>query len=92
MEFIRKQLGIKSKAERKLLKEASSRRKLELKDKVSKLTKPAVHLIKTRNKTNSKFGARPIVDDRKFVWPTTNGRPMSFLAQLDLGEISKQLK
>jgi uncharacterized protein YwqG len=92
MEFIRKLLGIKSKAEKKLLKDEFNRMKLELKDKVAKLTKPAVHLIKTKNKTNSKFGGRPIVDDQKFVWPTINGRPMSFLAQLDLGEISKPLK
>jgi uncharacterized protein YwqG len=92
MKFIKKLFGIKSEAEKKQLQDEWEEMKLKLKNKVSSLTQPAVHLIKTESKTNSKFGGKPVVDNRDFSWPLTNGRPMSFLAQFDLGEIAKSLK
>lgn len=39
-----------------------------LKNKVTGLTQPVVHLIKTTNKTNSKFGGKPMVNNHDFFW------------------------
>lgn len=92
MRFIKKLLGIKTEEEKIQLENEFNSMKQALKNKVSCLTKPAVHLVKTKNKTNSKIGGKPIVDNHDFVWPLSNNRPMSFLAQFDLNEISKQLR
>ena len=92
MNFIKKLLGIKSEAKKKHYQEKMDEMKLNLKNKVSVLTQPAVHLINTESKTNSKFGGKPIVDNKDFAWPLSNERPMSFLAQFDLSEIAQQLK
>lgn len=92
MQFLKKILGIKTAAEKRLLEENLTKMKRDLRDKVTGLAKPALHLIKTSNKTNSKFGGNPIVDNHAFVWPTVNNRPLSFLAQFDLSEIAKQFK
>lgn len=91
MEFFRKLFGIKTKEEKIQLEKEFNAMKQELKNKVSCLTKPSVQLIKTKNKTNSKLGGKPLVDSIDFVWPKSNGRPMSFLAQFDLNEVSKHL-
>lgn len=91
MNFVRKLLGIKSEEEKELIQQQREKMKLTLKEKVSDLTQPAVHLRKTENQTNSKFGGKPIVDDNDFVWPISNEKPMCFLAQIDLNEISEKL-
>ena len=91
MKLFKKLFGIKTKEEKiKLVKEFNTM-KQELKSKVSGLTKPSVQLIKTKNKTKSKFGGKPLVDSIDFVWPTSNSKPMYFLAQFDLTEVSNHL-
>lgn len=92
MGFLKQLFGIKTESEKEQLKSEFNAMKQALKNKVSGLTRPAVHLVKTKNKTKSKFGGRPVVDNRDFVWPTSNEKPMSFLAQFDLDEVSKQIK
>lgn len=91
MGFFNKLFGIKSEAEKEQLQKEWDEMKLRLKNKVSGLTKPAVHLIKTKNKTKSKFGGNPMVDNHDFVWPKSNNMPLYFLAQFDLNEISQQI-
>jgi uncharacterized protein YwqG len=59
---------------------------LELK--TSNLKRPAVRLYKTDIERKSKFGGKPLVEPKDFIWPLSNGKPMTFLAQLDLSEIS----
>ena len=92
MELFRKIFGIKTEAEKKRLKEEWDEMALGLINKVSGLTRPAVHLLNTSNKTNSKFGGKPKVDGSDFVWPQSGERLMTFLAQLDLNEIAEQLE
>ncbi len=62
--------------------------KLELKEKVSGLTAPAVKLSKSNSQTNSKLGGNPRVNDTSFSWPTHSGKPLIFLGQFDLAEIA----
>ncbi len=92
MKFIRKLFGIKTKEETLQLENEYNEMKAHLKDKVSCLTKPAVHLVKSTKKTNSKFGGNPMVDSQEFIWPTSAGKPMTFLAQFDLNEVSRLFK
>ena len=40
----------------------------------------------------SKFGGKPDVERESFSWPLSNNKPMAFLAQIDLSEVSKQVK
>jgi uncharacterized protein YwqG len=61
---------------------------LELK--TSNLKRPAVRLYKTDIERKSKFGGKPLVEPKDFIWPLSNGKPMTFLAQLDLSEISNE--
>lgn len=91
MKFLKWLFRIKTKEEKEQLQKEWDEMKHDLKNKVSGLPKPAVHLVKTKNKTKSKFGGKPIVDNRDFVWPISNKKPMTFLAQLDLNEINQQL-
>ncbi|WP_051303474.1 YwqG family protein [Psychromonas aquimarina] len=72
-----------------------SRRKIDLDEvreslasKIADLKRPAVRLEKTSQVKISKFGGKPFVEKNKFAWPRSNGKPMAFLAQLDLAEIS----
>ena len=90
MKSLRTLFGIKSKEEKEKEHKNWEQMKLHLKEKILGLTQPAVHLLKTNHKTNSKFGGNPIVDSCDFVWPMFNDKPMSFLAQIDLNEISKK--
>ncbi len=92
MKFLRKLLGIKTKAEKEQLQKEWEKMKLDLKDKVTGLKQPAVHLLKTERKTNSKFGGLPIVNDSDFIWPRSNEKPMCFLGQIDLSEIYQKLE
>ena len=64
--------------------------KRALEAKLADLRKPAVRLLKTGDAHNSKFGGRPLVDSKSFSWPESNGKPMAFLAQIDLAEIAGQ--
>lgn len=89
MKFIKKLFGIKSKEEKEQIEKEWQEMKLNLRDKVLGLSQPAVHLLKTENRTNSKFGGKPIVDQSEFEWPRSNGKPMCFLAQFDLNEIAQ---
>lgn len=62
-----------------------------LKPKIEGLKRPAVKLRKSSSRKKSKFGGKPFVDRYDFEWPRSNGKPMAFLAQIDLSEISKVL-
>jgi len=59
-----------------------------LKPKIEELKRPAVRLKKTSKIKKSKFGGKPFVDRNDFEWPRNKGKPMTFLAQIDLSEIS----
>ncbi|SHE91509.1 Uncharacterized protein YwqG [Microbulbifer donghaiensis] len=63
-----------------------------LEPKLESLRRPAVRLKKTSAVKNSKFGGLPFADSSSFEWPRSNGKPMAFLAQLDLSEISSAHK
>lgn len=73
-------------------KQKSDEIKRALEAKLVDLRKPAVRLLKTAELRNSKFGGRPLVDSKSFNWPESNGKPMAFLAQIDLSEIAEQFK
>lgn len=49
---------------------------------------PAVHLIKTEEKTASFLGGSPIADN-KYNWPQKDDRPLTFIAQLDLRQLNE---
>ena len=49
--------------------------------------KPSLRLAVTAKKTASFFGGKPLVSV-DFVWPHNDGIPLSFIGQLDLGEIN----
>lgn len=50
------------------------------------LAVPAVHAISASSPTNSYLGGTPFAP-ADLAWPTVGGRPLSFLAQIDLGEL-----
>lgn len=52
------------------------------------LSRPAIHIIKTGGPSNSYFGGAP-PDYDGFLWPTTAGRPLGFIACLDLSQIPR---
>ena len=56
--------------------------------KLENLSKPSVQLVKTQNKTFSKFGGMPIVP-KEFKWPMFKNKPIPFLLQIDFSEINK---
>lgn len=84
MKFIKKLFGIKPKIDWEEV-----RRSLE--PKIVSLRKPTVRLFKSNIESKSKFGGRPLVESGSFIWPESNGKPMAFLAQLDLSEIAAEL-
>lgn len=82
MEFFKKLFGNKSRIDWEEVKQS-------LETKVSGLRRPAVRLVKTSKIGRSKFGGRPFVDMANFDWPRSGGKPMAFLAQIELSEISR---
>ena len=85
MEFFKRLFGIGPKVDWD-----DVRRSLD--SKIIGLRKPAVRIVKTDRKTTSRFGGKPHADSDQFIWPESNGKPMAFLAQLDLSEIARQVK
>lgn len=61
----------------------------ELKPRVEHFSKPSVRLYTKKGNSSSRFGGRPLVASEDFQWPESNGKPMAFLAQIDLQEINK---
>jgi uncharacterized protein YwqG len=64
----------------------------QLEPRIAHLKKPTVSLLVKDEKTKSNFGGNPILDSTDFPWPMSNGKPLSFLAQLDLAEIASAHK
>ena len=60
----------------------------DVKPRVAGLAQPAIRLTKTASPTRSWFGGRPLVNAADFVWPESDGKPMAFLGQLDLAELT----
>lgn len=85
MKFIKKFFGIGPKIDWDDVKQS-------LEPKISGLRKPTVQLKKSNIESKSKFGGKPLVDLNNFNWPESKGKPMAFLAQIDLSEISGQVK
>ena len=50
------------------------------------LAVPAIHAVGTSQPTRSQLGGAPL-GTSGFIWPDTNGRPLSFLARIDLEEL-----
>jgi uncharacterized protein YwqG len=59
-----------------------------LKPRVAALSEPAIRLTKTTSRTRSWIGGQPAADSGEFFWPTLDGKPLSFIAQLDLAELA----
>src|SRR5262245_30781242 len=59
-----------------------------LKPRVTHLSEPAVRLSKTTTPTHCWIGGQPYAGSPEFDWPTSDGEPMTFLAQLDLSEVA----
>ena len=82
-------MGILKKLFRRREKNDWEEVKESLDRKIADVKRPAVRLQKTSEFRVSKFGGTPVVQTDKFHWPRNNGKPMAFLAQLDLAEISQ---
>ena len=82
MEFIKKIFGIKPKIDWE-----EARRTLG--PKIAGARRPAVRLEKSTEDTRSKFGGLPFVESGDFQWPESGGKPMAFLAQIDLAEVAQ---
>jgi uncharacterized protein YwqG len=52
----------------------------------SRVGRPALQLIGTNRDTITFFGGAPIASN-KFEWPRKDGRPLSFIGQIDLSEL-----
>lgn len=63
----------------------------EIKSKTEALKKPSLRLLKTSKQTVSHFGGKPLVQEG-FIWPESNNKPMTFLAQIDLSEMSAEFQ
>ena len=63
----------------------------EIKSKTEVLKKPSLRLLKNSKQTISHFGGKPLVQEG-FIWPENNNKPMTFLAQVDLSEMSAEFK
>ncbi len=63
------------------------RRSLE--SKIAGAKRSAIRLLKSEESKSSKFGGLPFVEGRSFKWPESSGKPMAFIAQLDLAEIAQ---
>jgi uncharacterized protein YwqG len=85
MEFLKKIFGAKPKINWKEAKKS-------LEPKIAGVKRPAIKLLKSEEITRSKFGGQPYVEAGNFKWPESGGKPMAFLAQLDLAEIAKVYK
>jgi uncharacterized protein YwqG len=59
----------------------------QLMSKLRESAKPAIHLTPTELATNTRLGGLPNLPEG-FEWPHRNGSAMSFVAQLDLEELS----
>lgn len=81
MDFLKRLFGNKPKIDWEEVKKS-------LEPKIADLRRPAIRLVKTSQTRRSKFGGKPFVDTHNFNWPESNGKPMAFLAQIDLAEIS----
>lgn len=81
MKIFEKLFGVKKKIDKEKVAES-------LKTTIEGLQCPAVRLKKTSAIKKSKFGGKPFVDTDNFEWPFSNGKPMVFLAQIDLSEIA----
>lgn len=53
---------------------------------IETLIKPAIHLLKTQEKTISKLGGISLAKPN-FQWPVWQGKPLSLLLQIDLSEL-----
>ncbi len=82
MEFLKNLFGSKPKVDWDEVKKS-------LDPKIANLKRPAVRLVKTTQTKRSKFGGLPFANMSSFEWPGSNGKPIAFLAQLDLAEISR---
>ncbi len=60
-----------------------------LEPKIDGLQEPAIRLVAAKAETGSKLGGKPFANANEFGWPQSNGRPMAFLAQLNLAELAK---
>ena len=49
----------------------------------------AIRLVPATDQTNSRLGGMPNLDDRP--WPEHNGKPLAFVAQLDLSELARRI-
>jgi uncharacterized protein YwqG len=85
MEFLKKIFGAKPKID---LEEV----KTSLESKIAGVKRPAIRVLKSEEITRSKFGGQPYAEAGSFKWPESGGKPMAFLAQLDLAEIAKVYK
>lgn len=83
MKFFKKLFGKKEETESIDLKEIQQ----QLAERTRHLKKPAIRLEKTQRVRKSKFGGKPVAGSG-FEWPMSNGKPMAFLAQIDLSEMS----
>jgi uncharacterized protein YwqG len=61
-----------------------------LREKYGNLAKPAIHLLPADTSEFSQLGGEPLLPE-DFVWPQWNGKPQSFLAQIDLAEVHRVL-
>jgi len=85
MEFIKKIFGTKPKTDWEAVRKT-------LESKIVGARRPAVRLVKSTEDTRSKLGGLPLVDSRNFEWPESDGKPMAFLAQIDLAEVAQVYK
>ncbi|MGL6159903.1 YwqG family protein [Microbulbifer sp.] len=81
MEIFKKLFGAREKIDWDKIRES-------LEPKIKGLKRPAIRLKRTSLIKKSKFGGKPFADRNNFEWPRSNGKPMAFLAQIDLAEIS----
>ena len=63
---------------------------VDVRELAAPLAVPAVHLVRTDAQTPCYFGGRPALPPG-VVWPSRNGKPLSFLASLDVAAIASVL-
>ncbi len=85
MEFLKRLFGKKARASTDEVMAA-------LKQKVSGLSRPAVRLIKSEEPGKSRLGGKPLADSKDFLWPESGGKPMAFLARIELEEIAQAVQ
>lgn len=82
MRFLKTLLGKKTKPKSVISKQ-------ELAARVENLKRPSIRLLACDEVSRTKFGGLPLVQSEDFVWPLSQGKPMAFLAQLDLAQIAQ---